>query len=72
MKISDDQNTITLDDGTLLVADDVRKYYGVNCASYCSMCALSGIKPLCSKAPCGFNDRNDMKSVIFIKEQKND
>lgn len=73
MKISPDQNTITLDDGTVLVAVEVADFY-------------SDETPSCDG--CYFNDENNGECladrntdidcsagsafVIFIKEQKND
>lgn len=72
MKISPDQNTITLDDGTVLVASEADKYVSVECPSACAECELRPLNSLCNKAPCIAPERNDRRDIIFIKEPKND
>lgn len=72
MKISPDQNTITLDDGTALVSSDADQYVSVECPAVCASCELRPLNSLCEAAPCNTNERNDRRDVIFIKEPKND
>lgn len=73
MKISPDQNTITLDDGTVLVAVDVTdfQYDGTPGCDGCHFndenngeCLADGNADIDCSAGVGF--------VIFIKEQEND
>ncbi|MGL5309426.1 MAG: hypothetical protein ACRDAL_02360 [Plesiomonas shigelloides] len=71
MKISNDQNRIELDDGTVLVADEAAKYVNAKCLSACIECELRPLNSLCNKAPCIAPERNDRRDVIFIKEQSN-
>lgn len=68
MKISPDQNTITLDDGTVLVAVDSHKYVSSECQSACVECELRAINSLCMRTPCFPDVRKDGKDKIFIKE----
>lgn len=70
MKISSDQNTITLDDRTVLVAVDSRQYVSAECPSTCVECELRAINSLCMRTPCFPDVRKDGKDVIFIKEPK--
>lgn len=66
IKVSEDQNTITLDDGTVLVAKDTYKGMGG-----CNGC-INQYENMsnCSGMPCV--DRKDGKNKIFIKEPAND
>lgn len=72
MKISPDQNTITLDDGTVLVTSDADQYVSVECPSACAECELRSYNSICMITPCFPDVRNDRRDVIFIKEPKND
>ncbi|MGL5729403.1 MAG: hypothetical protein ACRCYD_16320 [Plesiomonas sp.] len=71
MKISNDQNRIELDDGTVLVADEAAKYVNAKCLSACAECELRAHNSLCMNTPCFPDVRNDRRDVIFIKEQSN-
>lgn len=72
MKISPDQNTITLDDGAVLVASDADQYVSVECPLACAECELRAYYSLCMNAPCFPDARSDLRDVIFIKDPKND
>ena len=72
MKIPPDQHTITLDDGTVLVAADADQYVSAKCPSACAECELRAYNSLCINTPCFPDVRNDRRDVIFIKEPKND
>ncbi|MGL5283250.1 MAG: hypothetical protein ACRC8W_16160 [Plesiomonas shigelloides] len=65
MKISNDQNRIELDDGTVLVAKDP--------SFLCDGCFFVGDDGYCSneEAPCIAATRSDELEKIFIKEQPN-
>jgi hypothetical protein len=70
MKISPDQNTITLDDGTVLVAQPHE-------SGDCTECHFDYDGSLCQSLrakdiPCWSCERKDNTSVIFIKESRND
>jgi hypothetical protein len=72
MKISEDQNEITLDNGVVLVA----KPWNINDAN-CNRCYLRGTDPNkimdCMGIPCTISTRNDNTHVYFdIKEPQND
>lgn len=71
MKISNDQNRIELDDGTVLVTADADQYVNHECLSACIECELRPLNSLCDKVPCIAPERNDRRDVIFIKEQPN-
>lgn len=62
MKISDDQNTITLDDGTILVAAPMP-----TCGSACKVCHFDATLN-CDDIPCAYWERTDNDNVIFIQK----
>lgn len=67
MKISKDQNKITLDDGVKLVASEGGK------KGYCYGCYFNNDCGLCivvfnDKVRCMPNCRNDKRNVIFIQK----
>ncbi|MGL5566654.1 MAG: hypothetical protein ACRDC4_13105 [Plesiomonas sp.] len=68
MKISNDQNRIELDDGTVLVAKDS----DVALCDGCHFDAATAPEHYCEgNVPCWSCDRKDNRTVIFIKEQPN-
>ncbi|MGL5282545.1 MAG: hypothetical protein ACRC8W_12500 [Plesiomonas shigelloides] len=71
MKISNDQNRIELDDGTVLLAKSAVNFVSEECQSACASCELRPLNSLCKEAPCCPQERNDRRDVIFIKEQPN-
>ncbi|MGL5488545.1 MAG: hypothetical protein ACRDC6_19960 [Shewanella sp.] len=71
MKISNDQNRIELDDGTVLVASGVAGFLDDDTPK-CDGCYARDSRPdVCLKMPCCDNERVDGVNKIFIKEQPN-
>lgn len=65
IKVSEDQNTITLDDGAVFVAVDAIH------EDDCKGCDIPGTGA-CHITPCTSYYRKDSKTKIFIKEPAND
>lgn len=63
MKISDDQNTITLDDGTVLVAEPVL----LTGLAACFECYFDNSKN-CHNISCGNWERVATDDVIFVQK----
>lgn len=72
MKISKDQNTITLDDGTVLVAADVTDFHHDGTPSCDGCYASASSADVCLRMPCCDTYRIDGVNKIFTKDQKND
>ena len=63
--ISEDQNTITLEDGAVLVAT---KKEGYSCKGLCSIYRMTSGR--CNDIPCLSFERKDHMSVVFVKVSK--
>ena len=63
MMISEDENTVTLEDGTVLVAAEQSNFN-------CEECFLNNIS--CDSVKCLKEERNDGRDVIFVKKEKTD
>jgi hypothetical protein len=60
MKISEDENSITLPNGIELVAEETDLEY----PKICTACYFES-NANCGKAPCSAGDREDMRNVLY-------